>query len=51
MNSGTLLSGINVTHNVGNINDAIGFFTKAWCATKKYSVNNTLPIVAVNAWL
>ena len=43
--------GINVTHNVGNINDAIGFFPKAWRATKKYSVNNTIPTVAVNAWL
>ncbi|MDR0288647.1 MAG: hypothetical protein LBH78_01120 [Rickettsiales bacterium] len=51
MNSGTPSLGINVTHNVGNINDAIGFFPKAWRATKKYSVNNTLPIVAVNAWL
>jgi|GEM_PF-3006685 len=51
MNSGTPPLGINVTHNVGNINDAIGFFPKAWRATKKYSVNNTLPILAVNAWL
>ncbi|WCR59774.1 MAG: hypothetical protein PG978_001222 [Wolbachia endosymbiont of Ctenocephalides felis wCfeF] len=50
MNPGTPL-GINVTHNVGNINDAIGFFPKAWRATKKYSVNNTIPIVVVNAWL
>ncbi len=43
---------LNLTHdhNVAKINDAIGFLPKAWCATKKYSVNNTLPIAAVNAW-
>ncbi|WCR57828.1 hypothetical protein [Wolbachia endosymbiont of Ctenocephalides felis wCfeJ] len=51
MNSGAPLSGINVTHSVGNINDAIGFFPKAWRATKKYSVNNTLPTVAVSTWI
>ncbi|MDG7056891.1 MAG: hypothetical protein LKM43_01950 [Wolbachia endosymbiont of Penenirmus auritus] len=28
-----------------------GYPTRIWRATKKYSVNNTLPIVAVNAWL
>ncbi|MDR2831962.1 MAG: hypothetical protein LBV62_03550 [Rickettsiales bacterium] len=43
--------GIKVTHDVSKINDAIGFFPKAWRATKKYSVNNTLPIAAANAWL
>ncbi|MDR1139846.1 MAG: hypothetical protein LBJ80_01860 [Rickettsiales bacterium] len=28
-----------------------GYPTRIWRATKKYSVNNTIPIVAVNAWL
>ncbi|WCR58151.1 hypothetical protein [Wolbachia endosymbiont of Ctenocephalides felis wCfeJ] len=28
-----------------------GFPAKAWRATKKYSVNNTLPTVAINTWL
>ncbi|MCM1001515.1 MAG: hypothetical protein KTV72_04280, partial [Wolbachia endosymbiont of Melophagus ovinus] len=28
-----------------------GYPTRIWRATKKYSVNNTLPIIAVNAWL
>lgn len=43
---------LNLTHNhnVAKINDAIGFLPKAWRATKKYSVNNTLPIAAFNTW-
>lgn len=53
MTSGTTKNplGIKVIHDVGKINDAIGYFPKAWRATKKYSVNNTLPIAAVNTWL
>ncbi|WP_265033435.1 hypothetical protein [Wolbachia endosymbiont (group A) of Sicus ferrugineus] len=44
---------LNLTHdhNVARINDAIGFLPKAWSAAKKYSVNNTLSIAAVNTWL
>lgn len=40
-----------VDHNFAKIDDAIGFLPKAWRATKKYSVNNTLPIAAFNTWL
>ncbi|MFP3021383.1 MAG: hypothetical protein ACEY3F_08930 [Wolbachia sp.] len=52
MTSGTTKNplGIKVTHDVSKINDAIGYFPKAWCAIKKYSINNTLPIAAVDAW-
>lgn len=52
MTSGTTKNplGIKVTHDVSKINDAIGYFPKAWCAIKKYSINNTLPIAAVNTW-
>ncbi len=44
---------LNLTHdhNVARINDAIGFFPKAWHATKKYSINNTLPIAAMKTWV
>ncbi len=40
-----------VDHNFAKIDDAIGFLPKAWRATKKYSVNNTIPMAVVNAWL
>ncbi len=33
------------------VNDITGYSTKAWCTIKKYSINNTLPIAAVNTWL
>ena len=42
---------VKVDHNFAKIDDAIGFFPRLWCATKKYSVSNTLPIAAVNTWL
>ncbi|MGL9717333.1 MAG: hypothetical protein ACR5K9_01280 [Wolbachia sp.] len=41
--------GIDINHNVTK--DVVGFFPKAWCTAKKYSVNNTLPIATVNTWL
>ncbi len=40
-----------VDHNFAKIDDAIGFLPKAWRATKKYSVNNTIPMAVVNACL
>lgn len=42
---------VKVDHNFAKIDDAIGFFPRAWRAAKKYSVSNTLPIAAVNTWL
>ncbi|RDD34992.1 ATPase involved in DNA repair [Wolbachia endosymbiont of Cylisticus convexus] len=42
---------VKVDHNFVKIDDAIGFFPRTWRAAKKYSVSNTLPIAAVNAWL
>ncbi|WP_246209512.1 hypothetical protein [Wolbachia endosymbiont of Atemnus politus] len=42
---------INLNHSNTKIDDVIGYPTQMWRATKKYSVNNTLPIAAVNTWL
>ncbi|WP_341816998.1 hypothetical protein [Wolbachia endosymbiont (group A) of Agelastica alni] len=33
------------------VNDITGYSTKVWYTIKKYSINNTLPIAAVNTWL
>ncbi|MGL9731998.1 MAG: hypothetical protein ACR5KX_04370 [Wolbachia sp.] len=49
MNPGTTENSFNfkLNHDVA----VTGYLTRIWRATKKYSVNNTIPIVAVNAWL
>ncbi|WP_065095280.1 MULTISPECIES: hypothetical protein [unclassified Wolbachia] len=40
-----------IDHGVTQLNNVIGYPTQLWHAAKKYSVNNTLPIAAVNTWL
>ncbi|APR98215.1 hypothetical protein [Wolbachia endosymbiont of Folsomia candida] len=40
-----------VNHNVGKIDDAVGLFTAAWRFLRRYSVNNTIPTLAVNSWI
>ncbi|WFW29484.1 MAG: hypothetical protein LJI21_01660 [Wolbachia endosymbiont of Menacanthus eurysternus] len=51
MNSGTTnkenFFNFKINHDVA----VTGYPTKIWNAIKKYSVNNTLPIVAINTWL
>ncbi|MCM1001815.1 hypothetical protein [Wolbachia pipientis] len=49
MNPGTTENPFNfkINHDVA----VTGYLTRIWRATKKYSVNNTIPIVAVNTWL
>lgn len=42
---------IKFDHGVKPVENVIGLPAKVWHATKKYSVNNTLPIAAVNTWL
>ncbi|WP_250296448.1 hypothetical protein [Wolbachia endosymbiont of Oedothorax gibbosus] len=41
---------IKFDHGVKPVEDVIGLPAKVWHATKKYSVNNTLPIAAMNTW-
>ncbi|QOD37927.1 hypothetical protein [Candidatus Wolbachia massiliensis] len=40
-----------MNHGSHQLNKVIGYPTQVWYATKKYSVNNTLPIAAFNTWL
>ncbi|WP_353284572.1 hypothetical protein [Wolbachia endosymbiont (group A) of Lasioglossum fulvicorne] len=40
-----------IDHDVTQLNNVIRYPTQLWRAAKKYSVNNTLPIAAVNTWL
>ena len=39
-----------IDHGVTQLNNVIGYPTQLWRATKKYSVNNTLPIAVFNTW-
>lgn len=39
-----------VKHEMPQIDGAVGFLTASWRSLRRYSVNNTIPIVAFNAW-
>lgn len=42
---------IKFLHGVGGVADVVGYPTKLWYATKKYSINGTISTVAINTWV
>ncbi|VVC42757.1 Hypothetical protein CINCED_3A020331 [Cinara cedri] len=42
---------IKFLHGVGGVADVVGYPTKLWYATKKYSINGTISTAAINTWV